>query len=36
VKNLFNLIYGRVRMEGFVAGDFGHLNEAFVSDMTAG
>ena len=34
VRNLFNLIYGRVRMEGFVASDFGHLNEAFVSDMT--
>ena len=35
VKNLFALIYGRVRMEGFVASDFGHLNAAFVSDMTA-
>jgi NADPH-dependent curcumin reductase CurA len=34
VKNLFNLIYGRVRMEGFVASDFGHLNAAFLSDMT--
>jgi NADPH-dependent curcumin reductase CurA len=34
VKNLFNLIYGRVRMEGFVATDFPHLNAAFVSDMT--
>jgi NADPH-dependent curcumin reductase CurA len=34
VKNLFNLIYGRVRMEGFVASDFGHLNAAFMSDMT--
>ena len=34
VKNLSNLIYGRVRMEGFVASDFGHLSEAFVSDMT--
>ena len=34
VKNLFNLIYGRIRMEGFVASDFGHLNAAFVSDMT--
>ena len=34
VRNLFALIYGRVRMEGFVASDFGHLNEAFVSDMT--
>ena len=35
VKNLFALIYGRVRMEGFVASDFGHINAAFVSDMTA-
>jgi len=34
VKNLFNLIYSRVRMEGFVASDFGHLNAAFLSDMT--
>ena len=34
VHGLFNLIYGRIRMEGFVASDFGHLNEAFVSDMT--
>jgi hypothetical protein len=34
VHNLFNLIYGRVRMEGFVASDFGHLNERFVADMT--
>jgi NADPH-dependent curcumin reductase CurA len=34
VKNLFNLIYGRVRMEGFVATDFAHLNALFMSDMT--
>ena len=34
VRNLFALIYGRVRMEGFVASDFPHLNEAFVADMT--
>ncbi|HEX5379030.1 MAG TPA: NADP-dependent oxidoreductase, partial [Phenylobacterium sp.] len=34
VKNLFSLIYGRIRMEGFVAGDFPHLNAAFLSDMT--
>lgn len=34
VKNLFALIYGRVRMEGFVASDFPHLNAAFVEDMT--
>ncbi len=35
MKNLFALIYGRVRMEGFVASDFPHLNAAFVEDMTA-
>ncbi len=34
VRNLFNMIYKRVRMEGFVATDFAHLNAAFVSDMT--
>ena len=34
VRNLFALIYGRVRMEGFVASDFPHLNAAFVADMT--
>jgi len=34
VTNLFALIYGRVRMEGFVSSDFGHLNAAFVADMT--
>lgn len=34
VRNLFNLIYGRVRMEGFVASDFPHLQAAFVDDMT--
>lgn len=34
VRNLFNLIYKRVRMEGFVATDFAHLNAAFMSDMT--
>jgi NADPH-dependent curcumin reductase CurA len=34
VRNLFNLIYGRVRMEGFVASDFGHLNAQFLADMT--
>ena len=34
VRNLFNLIYGRIRMEGFVATDFPHLQEAFVGDMT--
>lgn len=34
VRNLFNLIYKRVRMEGFVATDFAHLNAVFMSDMT--
>lgn len=34
VRNLFAMIYSRVRMEGFVASDFGHLNAQFVSDMT--
>jgi NADPH-dependent curcumin reductase CurA len=34
VHNLFALIYGRVRMEGFVASDFPHLNAAFMSDMS--
>jgi NADPH-dependent curcumin reductase CurA len=34
VRNLFNLIYRRVRMEGFIATDFPHLQEAFVRDMT--
>jgi NADPH-dependent curcumin reductase CurA len=34
VRNLFLLIYGRINMQGFVASDFGHLNAAFVSDMT--
>jgi hypothetical protein len=34
VHNLFALIYGRVRMEGFVASDFPHLNAQFQSDMT--
>ena len=35
VRNLFSLIYGRVRMEGFVASDFPHLREQFEADMTA-
>lgn len=35
VHNLFSLIYGRIRMEGFVASDFGHLNADFLRDMTA-
>ena len=34
VRNLFTMIYGRIRMEGFVASDFPHLQAAFVDDMT--
>ena len=34
VRNLFNMIYKRLRMEGFVATDFAHLNAAFISDVT--
>jgi NADPH-dependent curcumin reductase CurA len=34
VRNLSAIIYSRVRMQGFVASDFPHLNAAFVSDMT--
>lgn len=34
VHGLFNTIYRRVRLEGFVASDFGHLNDAFLRDMT--
>jgi NADPH-dependent curcumin reductase CurA len=34
VRNLSVLIYGRMRMEGFVASDFPHLQEQFQSDMT--
>jgi NADPH-dependent curcumin reductase CurA len=34
VHGLFNLIYRRIRMEGFVASDFTHLNAAFIDDMT--
>ncbi|MCA6331626.1 MAG: NADP-dependent oxidoreductase [Phenylobacterium sp.] len=34
VRNLSVLIYGRMRMEGFVASDFPHLQEQFPSDMT--
>ena len=34
VRNLSTMIYSRVRMEGFVASDFPHLNAAYVSDMT--
>ena len=35
VFNLSNAIYRRLRLEGFVATDFPHLNEQFISDMTA-
>jgi NADPH-dependent curcumin reductase CurA len=34
VRNLSSMIYSRVRMEGFVGGDFPHLQERFVADMT--
>ena len=34
VYGIFNLIYKRVRMEGFVATDFATLNNAFMRDMT--
>lgn len=34
VRNLSVMIYGRMRMEGFVASDFPHLQEQFQSDMT--
>lgn len=34
VRNLSAIIYSRVRMEGFVASDFGHLQAKFVEDMT--
>ena len=34
VRNLSNMIYNRVRMEGFVASDFPHLNAQFMTDMT--
>ena len=34
VRNLSAMIYSRVRMEGFVASDFPHLNAQFMSDMT--
>jgi NADPH-dependent curcumin reductase CurA len=35
VRGLFNMIYKRIRMEGFVATDFAHLNAQFMADMTA-
>lgn len=35
VKNLFSMIYKRLRMQGFVTPDFAHLEAAFNEDMTA-
>lgn len=34
VRNLSVMIYSRLRMEGFVASDFGPLRERFAADMT--
>jgi NADPH-dependent curcumin reductase CurA len=34
VRNLSAMIYSRVRIEGFVASDFMHLQPAFMADMT--
>jgi NADPH-dependent curcumin reductase CurA len=34
VVGLSTMIYRRVRIEGFVASDFAHLNAAFLADMT--
>ena len=34
VRGLSNIIYRRVDIQGFVASDFGHLNAAFMADMT--
>jgi NADPH-dependent curcumin reductase CurA len=33
VRNLANIIYGRITLRGFTAADFMHLREAFESDM---
>ena len=33
VRNLSNIIYGRINLRGFVAPDFMHLYDAFRSDM---
>lgn len=35
VNNLFEMIYRRVRMQGFVSTDFASLGDQFVEDMTA-
>ena len=34
VRNLSNIIYGRINLRGFVAPDFMHLYDQFKSDMT--
>ena len=34
VHNLFNMIYKRVRMEGFVSTDFAHVQAEFQSEMS--
>src|SRR5262249_14312574 len=33
VRNLSNIIYGRINLRGFVATDFMHLQDQFRSDM---
>jgi NADPH-dependent curcumin reductase CurA len=35
VNNLFEMIYRRVKMQGFVSADFASLSDQFVEDMTA-
>lgn len=35
VHNLFEMIYRRIRMQGFVSTDLAPLNDRFVADMTA-
>jgi len=35
VRNLANIIYGRITLRGFTAADFMHLRDAFQSDMAA-
>jgi NADPH-dependent curcumin reductase CurA len=35
VRNLANVIYGRITLRGFTAADFMHLRDAFQSDMAA-
>ena len=34
VVGLYNMIYKRVRMEGFISSDFANINAQFESDMT--